>query len=167
MIYLDMDGVIADFTTAYLELTNSMCMYDDIRDWNIYYYTKQTEEQFWMTVDLAGEDFWVNIPIYKNAVDMIKKLREKDHVTILTSVSEKAPIAAIGKIKWLNKHISPMIPICIDDKKWKYAGPNTTLIDDKPENIIEFIKCGGKGLLYPQPWNADYRDLPVFNENAA
>jgi 5'(3')-deoxyribonucleotidase len=158
-----MDGVIADFTTAYLKLVNSNKKCSDITDWNLYLFTKQTEMQFWNTLDLAGEDFWTNIPIYDYSIDFVKKLRSTDDVTILTSVSEHAKLAATGKIKWLNKYISPMIPICIDPDKWKYASKNTTLIDDKADNIEKFIQNGGKGLLFKQPWNEN-TNLPYFNK---
>jgi 5'(3')-deoxyribonucleotidase len=158
-----MDGVIADFNTAYLELINSKLKHDDIKGWDINEYTNQTEKEFWNTLDLAGEDFWVNIPIYPEAVGLIQKLRLVNDVTILTSVSPIAPMAAVGKIKWLQKYITPMIAICIDTDKWKYANSKTILIDDKPDNIIKFINNGGRGLLYPRPWNIKFKDLPIYD----
>jgi 5'(3')-deoxyribonucleotidase len=158
-----MDGVIADFTTAYLELVNSRLKHDDIKDWKIFLHTDQTENEFWKTLDLAGEGYWTNIPLYPESISLVEKLRLFDNVTILTSVSPLAPIAAIGKIKWLQKYITPMIPICIDTDKWKYANPKTILIDDKPENVREFINNGGNAYLYSRPWNVEVKDLPIYN----
>lgn len=156
-----MDGVIADFTTAYLKLVNSKLSHDDVKDWHIFKYTGQTESEFWVTLGLADEQFWIDIPIYSYALNLIKDLRFIDDVTILTSVSEVAPLAATGKIKWLEKHVKPMIPICIDTDKYKYAYPGTILIDDKPDNVRQFINRGGKAYLFSQPWN-EGTDLPVF-----
>lgn len=163
MIYSDMDGILTDFTTAYLKLVNSELIHDDIKNWDIYLHTSQTEKEFWNTLELAGEDFWEHISPYIGCFDMIKKLQSIDKITILTSVF--SPSAAIGKIKWLNKWLpqSPIMPVCFDTEKWKYANSDSILIDDKPENIIEFIEHGGRGLLYPQPWNENFRDLPLFN----
>ncbi|CAK0752262.1 putative 5' nucleotidase, deoxy (Pyrimidine), cytosolic type C protein (NT5C) [Azospirillaceae bacterium] len=161
MIYLDMDGVIADFTTAYLKLIKSDLSHDDVKDWNIFKYTNQTESEFWVTLGLAGEDFWTDIPIYPYALNLIKDLKAIDDVTILTSVFEVVPVAAVGKIKWLEKYVKPMIPICIDSEKHKYAYHDTILIDDKPDNVRKFIDRGGKAFLFEQPWN-EGTDLPVF-----
>lgn len=162
MIFLDMDGVIADFTTAYLELVSSKLTHDDIKDWDIYKYTNQTELEFWMSINEAGEDFYTNIPLYPWSMSLIKELRSKDDVVILTAVSELAPDAAVGKIKWLNKYVKPMIPIIIDSEKYRYASLNTILIDDKPDNIKRFINNGGKALLFKQPWNESETDLPTY-----
>ena len=37
--------------------------------------------------------------------------------------------------------------------KAQLARPDTLLIDDKDENIAEFVAAGGQGILVNRPWN--------------
>lgn len=163
-----MDGVIVNFTNSYLELVNSKLTFEDIVECDIWKITNQTEREFYTIMSNAGEDWWANMKPHDEYKELFETLKTIDGsgVTFLTSVYDHS--AALGKIKWLNKWFpqEPIIPVCFDTEKWKYANADSILIDDKPSNVIEFIKHGGKGFLYKRLWNENFPDLPVFDINA-
>ena len=78
-----------------------------------------------------------------------------DDITILTAPMPN-PGSWTGKYLWVEKNmpakflkniIMSVVP------KSLLAGPDTLLIDDKDENIAEFVAAGGCGILVPRPWN--------------
>ena len=63
-----------------------------------------------------------------------------------------------GKAQWVNRYIPVFNKrlIITQVPKSLFAGPDTLLIDDKDENITEFVAAGGRGILVPRPWNSLY-----------
>ena len=68
------------------------------------------------------------------------------------------PGSATGKVLWIEKHLPRYKKrlIITAAPKHLFAKPDTLLIDDKTDNVDEFIEASGYGLLVPRPWNADY-----------
>jgi 5'(3')-deoxyribonucleotidase len=60
-----------------------------------------------------------------------------------------------GKALWVNKWIPVFNKrfIITHAPKHLLAGSDTLLIDDKDQNIEEFVAAGGQGILVPRPWN--------------
>ena len=137
-LYLDMDGVLADFNKEYLKL-------DPL---------KQDRKRF--------RDAVMNYKIFSHLEFMpdtqellnhVSKLRDID-VQILTSMGTHDPIqgneAKHQKLQWLEKHNIPYKANFSRSKQEKanFATPTSILIDDSVGCIAPFIRAGGHGILH-------------------
>jgi hypothetical protein len=83
-----------------------------------------------------------------------------DNVCILTSPCRTAGCTD-GKLDWVAKHFpSFQRRVLLGSAKHFCAHPKALLVDDHDENVAEFRRAGGVGLLVPQPWN-ERRNLPA------
>ena len=143
MIYLDMDGVIADFYKRYYELYK-MAPRDaeKKKEFNKYFDEFIATKQF-ETLDLMPD-----------AMEGLIFLRK--HLTIptqiLSSTANEARYDEISKQKmiWLQTHGITFTPNFVPGKrhKWKFAKPDTIIIDDTESVIDDWRKAGGIGILH-------------------
>ena len=142
-IYLDMDGVIADFFGA-LEKHYNVDHWKDLSD------IEQTLK------DLKGSDFFGKIPKFKTSDGLIKYVDDltQGQWNILSSpLRDDHKNSSFWKRHWLKKHKYEPIESIFTSRKEKYAIDKETqipniLIDDKPENIQRWSNKGGIGILY-------------------
>ena len=140
-IYVDMDGVLADFFGDWAKLMNK-------KSW------REIE-------DIPGgldkirqsKDFWLNLPLTSNAVALLKLIKRiKGSYSILSSPLPGDPNSEPHKREWIKKNLSFFPPknIIITHDKAKYAKqPNGTaniLIDDYGVNIKAWNAAGGIGV---------------------
>jgi 5'(3')-deoxyribonucleotidase len=151
-LFLDMDGVIVDFDGG-VRKRYGVDWYPT--EWAIPYKEFGTDfKTFWSNLDTAS--FWNKLdwmPDGKRIQTIVEPMRP----IILTAAV--MPFAAAGKQMWLKREY----PDIYKDKRFiiagghetkaAVAGPGKILIDDKNENIDEWEKNGGMGILYPRPWN--------------
>ena len=157
IIFLDLDGVIANFTKAVANAFN--IDYDGIEDnWtpgehSIATQIGKSEGEIWARVNKI-DTFWQDIEVYPHAKKMVKYLKGKYEVHVCTSPSSQ-PDCASGKIKWLVKHgFGFGRNIIVTPNKHLFAGPNRLLIDDMDKNCNKFKEFGGEVILFPQVWNS-------------
>ena len=151
-IYVDMDGVIADFFGQISKINN-------VEHW------KQISDLTEALGKLNGTDFFVTLPKFKTSdqlVQFVKKITN-NHWYILSSPLEGDIFnSSFWKSYWLkNNNYEPIEAIYAEDK-YKYAvtkNPNI-LIDDRPYNIKEWKKNGGIGILY-QANKDDFSKLKI------
>lgn len=143
IIYLDMDGVLADFDAFVLE--NMGRTFDhtngpsDREMWN-----------FLMSVDRM----YFNLKPTPYFLLLVETAREIcDNVQILTAIPRRAtmPDAEQDKIEWAKKYIPGEIKVNIgpfsrDKKNW--ARPGDVLLDDRVDNIEAWRAAGGIGILH-------------------
>lgn len=161
-IFLDMDGVIADFVTASLSLHKRLdLLQKDKLCYNLNTEVGISQQEFWDKInpDIYGSvTFWRDVPTYPYTNDLWNILIQKysaNNIIITTQASE-FPVM-YGKLLWLQKNIHPYpTKIILDKDKSQYATPNSVLIDDCDDNVNEFVKMGGKAVLLPQKWNSKY-----------
>jgi hypothetical protein len=143
-IYCDMDGVIADFDKRFTDLSGmSPNQYEE----------KYGTEQFWNFIDNEiGVRFWVGIPWMKDGKqlwDYIKKYNP-----ILLSAPSRNNESRLGKRLWVKKHIpGAKLILASRENKQNYAKPNSILIDDRADTIIEWENRGGIGILHTSAEN--------------
>jgi hypothetical protein len=146
-VYLDMDGVIADFDQRFRDLSGM-----EPRDFE----NKYGKKAFWNLIDEENKiKFWVGIPEMPGAkalVDYVKKY----NFELLTSPSAKKQ-SYLGKILWVRNHIGSVFPSKprINFKKAKekhLVKPQLTktdiLIDDREDTIERWNAAGGTGIVY-------------------
>lgn len=135
-LYCDMDGVLVDFEEGYNKLTGRKAPG---------YSSPYNKEDFWKPISDAGAEFWANLDWMsdgKQLWDYIKQFNPK----LLTAPSREES-SRIGKKEWVNKNIpgTPIVFKYAADKK-DLAEPKAILIDDREDNIEQWIDAGGIGI---------------------
>lgn len=163
-INLDCDGVLANFAKG---ACDAHCRPFVVNKWNFFEDWGITVDQFWEKC--TGHHFWANLEKYDHANDLVYHLRQlcreyKAELTITTAPSLD-PECINAKLQWLSRHfdIKPH-DVILGPKKWIMAHSNSILIDDKPQNIDNYISHGGHGILFPQPWNRSNSNNPSIND---
>ena len=131
-IFLDCDGVLADFDT-YAEAYFGMPPRQ---------YEKQVGSgRFWKELEAKG-DFYRNLPLMPDARDLVEGVRHLNP-TILTGCP-RGNWAEAQKIAWAHEHF-PDIPVitCRSADKRLHAKPGDVLIDDWPQHRHRWIEMGG------------------------
>ena len=143
-IYLDMDGVIADFFKAFAKV-NGVNHWKEIDD---------IEKQI---LELQQTDFFNTLeqyPTSKELVDFVKDLAGDDWGICSSPLRGDVRNSAYWKEVWLkeNGFFPPKKKnLIFTSNKAKWAtmnGKPNVLIDDKPSNILAWEKAGGIGIRY-------------------
>ena len=135
-IYLDMDGVIANFEKRYTEL------YGKVDE-------KARRKQFAGNFDnFIQTNQFATLELMPGAMDLVNFLRKAPVPTqILSSTARESSYDVISKQKmvWLQTHGITFTPNFVPGKKHKYkwAKPNTIIIDDTLSVIDDWRKAGG------------------------
>lgn len=156
-VFLDLDGVLADFTGAVFKLhdkpdpwvnnPSNQKQYDLANLWGI------SSTQFWEPIN-KDPDFWFNLEKLPHADELVNYLEEKTKVYIATSPSLHEN-SYYGKAKWIKKHYPKLLSRSVFTNHKHYLANRTSLlIDDRDDNINSFLKHGGKGVIFPQYWNS-------------
>jgi len=156
MIYLDMDGVIADFYKRYFELYKLAPRDAEKKKEFNKYFDEFIETRQFETLDL--------MPGAEMGLQFLRK-----HLTvptqILSSTANEARYDAISKQKliWLNTHNITFTPNFVPGKKhkWKFATPETIIIDDTESVIDDWNKAGGIGILH-KDWTTTLAILKLY-----
>ena len=144
-IYLDMDGVIADFVKRYKELYHMEPREaEKKKEFNKFF------DEFIQTNQFATLD------LMPGAMDAITFLRKASVPTqILSSTANEKRYDAISKQKmiWLQTHGITFNPLFVPGKKhkYKYATPDSIIIDDTESVIDDWRKAGGIAI-----WHKDW-----------
>jgi len=142
-IYVDMDGVLADFFNAWASL-----MKVD-KWWNI---SKEHDIDDALQKIRDTDDFWLNIPLTPNAKNLLNLIKQfKGSYNICSSPLPGDPKSEPHKREWIEKHLAFFPPknIYITHDKAQYAvqsnGTPNILIDDYGVNIRKWEAAGGIG----------------------
>ena len=149
IVYLDMDGVLADFfggveflygVEHWKELTNDK--------------TKDLKKQ---VIDrITGTDFFAVLPKFPTAdtlIDMVKKFTGGKFSINTSPLRGDHENSAKYKKVWISNNIEQPDEIIVTGRKESYAknkasGTPNILIDDRPVNIQKWQAAGGYGILY-------------------
>ena len=156
MIYLDMDGVIADFDKRYKEQ----------------YHMQPREAEKNKQFDKFFDEFiatgqFATLDLMPGAMEGLEFLRK--HLTvptqILSSTASEARYDAISKQKliWLNTHNVTFTPNFVPGKrhKYKFAAPDHIIIDDTESVINQWKEAGGIGILH-KDWPSTLAILRLY-----
>lgn len=142
-LYLDMDGVLADFNKAYY------ADYPLGGSWNkVRFRTMVREHKIFEGLEM--------LPNAQAFLDSVESLRQnhKVSVKILSSKGtydvDQGAETVRQKKQWLEKHgiMYPANFVRSQNEKAKFATPISILIDDSVGCINPFIEAGGIGILY-------------------
>ena len=148
VIYLDMDGVIADF-------------FGEWANWEAVHHWKDIYNKRKSLAKLKQTDFFFRIKPFKDSEFLVDKVEQTAREFNVEWGICSSPLrgdrdnSTYWKRRWLEKHgwLPDVHNLIFTQNKAKYArvyhdGSPNILIDDKPSNIQEWEKSGGKGILY-------------------
>lgn len=150
-VFLDLDGVLVDFRRGVCEVFKQ----EPSNDWTFWKHWEEVNTED--VNDRCDACFWSSLHWTPDGIDIEQVIKEKfdpDDIYLLTTPMRN-PGSGIGKLWWIEDHM----PWAYDHTILSYApksllaGPDTLLVDDKDENIAEFVAAGGRGILVPRPWN--------------
>jgi len=156
-VFLDMDGVLTNFhkgvckTFDYPYILDEMIRYDFWEDWKEKKVTRRDVN------DICNQLFWEDLEWMHDGKEILKIVEEaygKENIFIFTQPMPNVG-SWTGKRIWI-EHMAPDYKkqlIVTQASRAFFASPDTLLIDDKQENVDEFIKAGGNAILIPRPWN--------------
>lgn len=154
-IYVDMDDVVCDLMTPWLNWCNDKygTDYKTISNWNV-----QTmpgwDEEVYEYLHLPGT--FANLLPVPGAIQTLNELHERGYNIEFIS----AAIAGHDdKYKWIQKFL-PWVDrrqcVHFTHRKYMFAqDANDILIDDKPQNCEEWTLCGGRSIMFSRPHNRD------------
>jgi predicted kinase len=137
-VYCDMDGVLVDFERGYNELTG-----EKTPGVNSTY----NKEDFWASITKAGAKFWADLNWMSDGQQLWSYIKPFNPKLLTAPSREKS--SEVGKQEWVDKNI-PSTPVVFKQAKDKkdLAEPNAILIDDRKDNIQQWIDAGGIGILH-------------------
>lgn len=153
-IYLDLDGVLADFVSG-LARAHGLNPASVVASWPAgdYGYMEGLVYDFWAPVK-GDWEFWAKLPPYPWAHSLVRRAQRAGDVWFLTAPLDHA--SKLGKLAWIERHFPGAMPRVIfanAEDKWRYAGRSTLLVDDRRSNVEEWRRHGGHAILFPQVWN--------------
>jgi hypothetical protein len=140
-IYLDLDGVFADFDGGFHKITGK-------------YPHEVHKGKLWGTINARG-DFFYKLELMEDAEHLWEYFKQygDDKVKFLTGL----PMLKNGKEQkqmWTLEKFGPQWETIVLPKKEKqlHAGPNKVLIDDTEANVEQWVAKGGIGILHTNVW---------------
>lgn len=133
-IFLDMDGVVADFDRHYAQIVGPL---PDRNDPN--------RDVDWSRID--EEDFFATMPIIPDAYVLWHGLHEFGfRPTFLTGCPKIGfDRAARHKREWIARNFGADVGVltCLSKEKWKHATKGDVLIDDWEKYKHDWVNAGG------------------------
>ena len=144
-IYLDMDGVIADFVKRYKELYGMEPREAEKNKKFDHYFNEFIATNQFATLDM--------MPGAWDLINFLRKLPVPTEILSSTATEERYGVISGQKLDWLNSKGIEFKPIFVPGKKhkFKYATPNSIIIDDTLSVIEDWKKAGGIGIHHTNP----------------
>ena len=148
-VYLDMDGVLADFFGGVEKLYG-------VEHWKQLTNDKTKDLKKEVIDRITGTDFFATLPKFQTADALIDMVKQFTGGTFSINTSPlRGDHENSGKYKkvWISNNIEKPAEIIVTGRKETYAkdkgtGTPNILIDDRPVNIQKWQSAGGYGILY-------------------
>ena len=149
IVYIDMDGVLADFFGGVEKLYG-------VQHWKELSSDKTKDLKQEVINRITGTDFFATLPKFDSSGELISMVKEftGGNFSINTSpLRGDNENSAKYKKLWIQNNIEQPDEIVITGRKESYAkdkasGTPNILIDDRPVNIQRWQGAGGYGILY-------------------
>jgi len=149
IVYLDMDGVLADFFGGIEKMYG-------VENWKQLTNDKTKDLKKEVIDRITGTDFFATLPKFPTADGLIDLVKKFTGGTFSINTSPlRGDHENSGKYKkvWISNNIETPAEIVVTGRKETYAkdkasGTPNILIDDRPVNIEKWQAAGGYGILY-------------------
>ena len=151
-IFVDMDGVLADFNGSF-DILNGL-KGQTAREYELTHGTVALWEKIY-----SVPNFFLDMRPFDHTTDLWSLCSfVSDQVVVLSTPSRtNSPICMLQKRQWLDKHIGKDVGAIFDAAKYRYAEFARILIDDSPKKIKAWEEAGGIGHLF-----TDYDSCLLF-----
>ena len=148
-VYLDMDGVLADFFGGVEKMYG-------VEHWKQLTNDKTKDLKKEVIDRITGSNFFATLPKFSTAdalIDMVKKFTGGKFSINTSPLRGDNENSAKHKKTWISNNIAKPEDIIVTGRKESYAvdkgtGTPNILIDDRPINIQRWQGRGGYGILY-------------------
>ena len=149
VVYIDMDGVLADFFGGVEKMYG-------VQHWKELTSDKTKDLKSEVINRITGTDFFATLPKFTNADELITLVKKFTGGKFSINTSPlRGDNQNSGKYKqlWIQQNIEKPDDVIITGRKESYAkdkasGTPNILIDDRPVNIERWQGAGGYGILY-------------------
>jgi len=149
IVYLDMDGVLADFFGGVEKMYG-------VEHWKQLTNDKTKDLKKEVIDKITGSDFFATLPKFSTAdqlIQMVKKFTGGKFSINTSPLRGDHENSAKYKKLWITNNIEQPDDIVVTGRKESYAkdkgtGTPNILIDDRPINIQKWQAAGGYGILY-------------------
>lgn len=154
-VFLDIDGVLADFVGGVCKRLNAANPYDNICNWGEFDIVKLLGVEphfFWSQLGYA---FWRSLRPTDEYLRILNAVHDfTDNIVLCTSPC-KTIGCMDGKEEWVRLYLpNNADSIVFSRQKWRLAAPGKLLIDDCERNCFLWEVGGGKAILVPRRWNS-------------
>jgi len=132
IVYVDMDGVVADFRAGYKQAFDRSADKDD----------PFTIKQFVSTVP----HFFYNLPVLEKGAELVEALKDDYNIVFLTSPMDEIPECRRDKINWILDNFGVYDVIFCHDKYKHVIDDKSILIDDMGYNLKPWAEAGGTAI---------------------
>jgi len=146
VLFVDLDGVLADFVKGVTKL---------IPDYNEAKYQQDPKyrTKMWKAVGNYTKDggkLWAELDLMPDAMVLWDYISKYDTTEILTATGDLSFGADVQKRDWVSKNFGNIKTNVVEKSKEKaqYAAPNHILIDDMQKSIGPWEQSGGIGILH-------------------
>jgi len=161
-LYLDVDGVLADFEGAVFEHFKvprpaaPWAPFTDVHD-----FVGMNRQEFWSKPVFRQKRFWADLPLCPGAVRLVSGLKALCRpydvsLRLCTAGFPEGSGAWAGRSDWIEKHFPDLrASTIVCPEKYELAGPprERFLVDDSDEQVRSFRRHGGCGVLFPALYN--------------
>jgi hypothetical protein len=151
-IYLDMDGVLTDFSSRFNDLGKEKI--ENLRDKN--------EELIWRIINSEGEKFWSQMKWMHDGKELWNYVKDMD--VRICSTPARSQNSKTGKKIWCKRELG-VVEVILTAKKEEYACKNCILIDDRKDNIDAWNKAGGIGIVHKNTKDTISKLKKIIEEN--
>jgi len=157
-IFLDVDGIFADFANTVLRLfglEQPERLQWDLMDDDLVGSLCNHEDRMWDHINAQGHDFWATLPQLPWARELYELFKESGEYVGFCTSPAKSPWSCSGKYAWLERFAGPqdVRNIHITPHKHYVAKPTALLVDDHHVKVSLFRDHGGHVLPFPAPWH--------------
>lgn len=169
-IFVDIDGVLADFVGAALAVHKAENPWKvnskNLGNYDLVKLLNMNPNKFWDP--LNSHDFWSSLDPLPDGLSLLEFLEENfpaDKIYLATSPT-LSPFCSSGKHEWVDRHLPRYSrKLFIGAAKEAFAQvPGALLIDDSDVNVKKFLGEGGKAILWPALWNSAHEYSHMNNE---
>jgi len=143
-VYVDLDGVLADFMKKAKEVTGIDLDKADDRETSEFF--KELDKRA-----RSGKKFFEHMDLMPDAMVLWNHIKKYDPIVL--SSTGHTPRAAEEKREWVKKHLGyeaakRALFVRQSKEKSKYANEHSILIDDRSKSIDPWVAAGGIGILH-------------------
>ena len=155
-IYLDMDGLVADYKGGLENTAKELGVSVD------------DGKAIWNKINSNPTEWWSNLKPIPEGMKIFNAVKDKEPSILSAAGTDEK--TKQGKLKWLRKNgLAPYLKeiIFVNNKsaKKKYAKGGNILIDDRPDNVAEWEMKGGTSFLFQNNANQIIKQLGMLKEN--